>query len=213
MNRQDAFTAMQNGAKITHRHFAPEEWYHLKDRKIIAEDGVNHTDIFWDKDFMNDGWGIFNEPAKQETHTNQLTPQIASAYWGAEVAQYIDDTKTTGVKGIIACVETDRVHIWMDNKTTSFAFYKDCQLLLTPLSAISDEDAIEVAKIAGYNTLNCPNLLKAGMLIVQNNSLMCRGMKSADWQQIIDYLRSKGYDTGYGNIKSLIEAGIALQKQ
>ncbi len=28
--------------------------------------------------------------------------------------------------------------------------------------------------------------------------------------KIIDYLRSKGYDLGYGDIKSLIEAGIAV---
>lgn len=51
--------ALLNGDKISHRYFSSDEYYQLKDGKIIAEDGVNHTDVFWseeDGNFREDGW-------------------------------------------------------------------------------------------------------------------------------------------------------------
>lgn len=61
MNRQEAYKEMQNGEKISHRFFASDEYYCIKNGKIIAEDGVNHTSIFWSEDDNNwrsDGWYI-----------------------------------------------------------------------------------------------------------------------------------------------------------
>lgn len=68
MNRQGAYTEMQRGKKITHRFFSADEFYYLpgfpETERIIAEDGVDHTEIFWsttENDFRRDGWDIFKK--------------------------------------------------------------------------------------------------------------------------------------------------------
>jgi len=69
MTRQQAFDAMKGGKKITHHYFASNEFYEMKNGKIIAEDGVNHTYTFWENDFLGwreDGWIIF-EPTNLTT--------------------------------------------------------------------------------------------------------------------------------------------------
>ncbi len=67
MTRPEAFNAMQNGSKVTHRHFADGEYYLLDGGDIIAEDGVDHTETFWGtdgQDWRKDGWEIFNDNKK-----------------------------------------------------------------------------------------------------------------------------------------------------
>lgn len=62
MTRDDAYYAMLAGNKITHRYFSKDEFYQIKEGKIIAEDGVNHTTVFWsesDNNFREKGWEIF----------------------------------------------------------------------------------------------------------------------------------------------------------
>lgn len=61
MTREQAYEEMKNGRKISHRYFASDEYYHIQNGKIIAEDGVNHTSVFWseeDNNFRSDGWYI-----------------------------------------------------------------------------------------------------------------------------------------------------------
>lgn len=102
--------------------------------------------------------------------TQKLTPAIAAAYWDAEINlgnKYVD-------ADAIGCLQAD-ISAW-----------HECKLLLSPLSAISDEHAVEVANITEKKDFSA--------------------------SEITDYLRSKGYDMGYGSIPSLIEAGIALNK-
>lgn len=63
MTRQEAYKAMKNGSKITHGYFSEGEYYQLVGNKIIAEDGINHTAIFWSEDNNNwreTGWEICN---------------------------------------------------------------------------------------------------------------------------------------------------------
>lgn len=62
LSRQEAYEALKQGHKITHNHFSPDEWYEMKDGKIIAEDGVNHTRVFWSEEHNNwrrNGWWIY----------------------------------------------------------------------------------------------------------------------------------------------------------
>lgn len=60
MTRAQAYQAMQEGLKITHRYFTADEYYYLYNDKIIAEDGVNHTSVFWEQDFKKDGWRLYS---------------------------------------------------------------------------------------------------------------------------------------------------------
>lgn len=62
MSREEAFEALYNGYKITHSYFSEGEYYKLINDKIIAEDGVNHTAVFWSLEGNNwraNGWEIF----------------------------------------------------------------------------------------------------------------------------------------------------------
>ncbi len=72
----------------------------------------------------------------------KLTVEIAAAYWDAKLttqhAAFIGGVKTFKYLEL-----TD--HMISDG--TNWFPISDCQLLLSPLSSISDEDAIEVAKI------------------------------------------------------------------
>ena len=65
MNKQEAIEAMQEGKKVTHQHFSPNEWMTMKDEMILLEDGVVcppkefwkcRADSAWD-----DGYELFNE--------------------------------------------------------------------------------------------------------------------------------------------------------
>jgi hypothetical protein len=52
MTKTDAILAMEQGKKVTHKYFSPEEWMTMKDGMIILEDGVQCTpQEFW-------GWRI-----------------------------------------------------------------------------------------------------------------------------------------------------------
>ena len=84
----------------------------------------------------------------------------------------------------------------------------DCQPILTRLSNITDEDALEVAKIL-YTPVSIYISANAGREIVTNMDTYTFRFNKAN--RIIDFLRSKSYDCGYGSIPYLIEAGIAIE--
>jgi hypothetical protein len=77
-----------------------------------------------------------------------------------------------------------------------------------PLSKISDEDAKYIAKnILGYSEGYHDYFVETGKrYLTKNNNYLDTDI------EVIDYLRSRGYDVGYGNIKSLIKSGYALDK-
>lgn len=60
LNRDQAFAEMEKGNKIIHFNFTSDEYYHLVNGNIIAEDNVNHTRVFWSTSFMSNGWSIYN---------------------------------------------------------------------------------------------------------------------------------------------------------
>lgn len=64
MTREEAYEALKEGNKITHHYFGRNEYYEMKDNSIIAEDGVNHSRVFWQQDQDNwraDGWELYIE--------------------------------------------------------------------------------------------------------------------------------------------------------
>lgn len=109
----------------------------------------------------------------------------------------------------------------VDSVDDHWAVPTDCKLLLTPLSAITDEHAVEVAKIVGCIDKECPesdfkywgDYIKA-RLIMKGVDDFYHSVK------IFQYLISKGYAVPlfFGvdhqdNGKTAIECGIAIIKQ
>lgn len=63
MTRKEAHESMKNGNKVAHRFFSPNEFYHMVEGEIIAEDGVNHTEVFWGEEhgnFRETGWYVIS---------------------------------------------------------------------------------------------------------------------------------------------------------
>lgn len=63
MTKQEAIEQMNDGAKITHRHFDKDEWMTIRYGRLVLEDGVKcsletffsfRTDESW-----NDGYELF----------------------------------------------------------------------------------------------------------------------------------------------------------
>lgn len=95
--------------------------------------------------------------------------------------------------------------------------YHDFKLLLTPLSKISDEDAIEVAKFhyGRDTTWRRETLIEDGKRFVKDISWLTASVAI----EVFQYLISKGYAVplffGVGhwaNGKTAIELGIAIEK-
>lgn len=61
MTREEALEMMKSGHKITHEYFTPSEYFCMKFKSIIAEDGVDFSDLFFTRDMYADGWSIFEE--------------------------------------------------------------------------------------------------------------------------------------------------------
>ncbi len=174
------------------------------------------------------------------TKTKVLTPAIAAAYWRAEVLTKEDGiVKMHGLQLNLLVGELPKFQ-------HGYYAYNSCQLILTPLDEITDEDAIEVAKMAMYHPSNkedweniiCSFIvdeitrLSTGVVIIA--SLICwegsininydgfieikneEGENEVggiwNYASIIDFLRSRHYDCGYGSIPSLIAADLAVSK-
>jgi hypothetical protein len=58
MTLQEAKQAARDGKKITHRYFTSEEFIEFKGG-FIFEDGNKVPLDWWSKDYLNDGWSIF----------------------------------------------------------------------------------------------------------------------------------------------------------
>lgn len=97
--------------------------------------------------------------------------------------------------------------------------------ILTPLSAITDEHADTCAVFCGLHTEGNAIKRYSEAIIISNdtydlqighNGYICLRkngqLYNMDMRKVIDKLREWGYDCGYGDIPSLIEAGIAIDK-
>jgi len=173
-----------------------------------------------------------------------------AAYKGASVLPITNSGTEEKVFAIHGVVEwADCYSLWDSSETGWRSTFRSFKLLLTPLSKISDADAIEVAKLATnrklphygvdefYITKNensisivfvddqdiIINIDFGGDVLVYNDGLPLGEpfieKRHSNQSAIIDYFRSATrldgtvkpvYDLGYMNIKSLIEAGYAI---
>lgn len=133
---------------------------------------------------------------------SQLTQQIAGAYIGAPIKWRGNRTAK-----VIDVIDTD--------------YLPDCRLILTPLSHITGEDAVEVGKLANVARYQVREFIGShkddffmiGRYLVYEfnaNTYIELRIHTDRYIAIIDYLRSRNYDLGYMGIKSLIDAGIAI---
>lgn len=140
-----------------------------------------------------------------------LTAQIAAAYYGCNIAQFID--AENGVFGKLVGIEIDRCYALMsDNKTQSWAFYDACKLILKPLEEISEEQIVSAYCAIDMDQWET-DFSKETFLRVfspdQQSNPNDRWGQSI-YYEMIDYLRCLGFDMGYGNISSLIQHGLAI---
>ncbi len=163
---------------------------------------------------------------QKKEYSNEWLARMFAAYMGCDC-----DTTFTSKNGKIISKVTGIVN--------NYVFFKDVletvhtsrlKPLLAPLSAISDEHAIEVAKMLQENT-NCDWVgsddLKKAIIDVclgicgqfdGDSDIFCHyydpeeiGLGATLITHIIDYLRSKGYDCGFMGVPSLIDAGLAVK--
>ena len=171
----------------------------------------------------------------------KLTRRIALPYLGCKII--FDDSVIGVLAGVTTKLLTDLIVIEeMDNGTPIFKEWcsQDCKLILTPLASISDDDAIEVARIilpahfvgrkTGWIVSRDNQVNKYTYLKVWNPKKVCSvqidtalvnfdvdgehdretGQYDMSPVAVVDFLREKGYDCGYGPFKSLINVGIAI---
>lgn len=88
----------------------------------------------------------------------------------------------------------------------------EANILVKPLSKISDEDALEICKLMDYHPDNVTPDYGRELAEELNDGDMSVMMGATWWQVIavIDYLRSKGYALPYKNwnVEELVEFGI-----
>lgn len=88
-----------------------------------------------------------------------------------------------------------------------------CRLILTPLSEITDEDAIAICKMGNDRLSQPEDQLVVGRQIAANMvSVFIEEPFLYNYVEIIDFLRSKSYMLPYMGI-DLFESRIAIPKQ
>lgn len=138
----------------------------------------------------------------------QITPEIKAKifalYWGQEIMVWF---YTGGEKAKSLCKVAG-------NHMKSYYIERGC-LEVKPLSSITDEDAIEVAKLMGWNRVLPPNTeghpLDFSVSVYDFNWIKNKANDLSKYPiQVTDYLRSKGYALpafGY-SVDELVEAGV-----
>lgn len=149
----------------------------------------------------------------------KLTPQIVAAY-----PNVLIKTKEFISRQVGLGYENDLLVLRATGGVIADAFISpvsDCQLILFPLSEISDEDAIEVAKIVNVSQRNAQqfigcdknNYASIGKYLVSelHTNFYDFIVRPFVIIQVYDYLRSRSFDMGFGSIPSLITAGLAVK--
>lgn len=146
-------------------------------------------------------------------HTNEFLQGMFAAYMGCEVMDVQNGKRMifTGItfhEELLYYVDShDSIHEEVQD-------YVNCKPILTPLSEITDEDAVEVVSIGGWSPQNQGQMLDCRFDFNSNefiaNFEFSRYRVVLDFH-VIDYLRSKHYDCGYMHVPSLIDAGLAVK--
>lgn len=148
----------------------------------------------------------------------KLTAAIAASYFGAEVrcAPY-GGSPDRKLIGTMIGLNNDGIQVkflaWQSHQHQ--VEIGVCQLILTPLDKISEADCVEVVNSVGLDTEGVGKIISTFIdfekrLVLDFEYQVFRVRLSVE---VIDYLRSKGYDCGHGSIPNLIAAGVAVEKE
>ena len=145
------------------------------------------------------------------TNDIKLTPQIACAYLGCDVLYGFEGKnvgKLTGSSSIfgLEIFDSSRVAIPTHHVSPDL-----CKLILTSVYDMSKEHLRIIADMHGVE--NSWARVFANFLEVidsEGMSIANYYIKGSMPPPIIDKLRELGYDLGYGEERSLIEAGLAI---
>lgn len=151
------------------------------------------------------------------THTNEFLRGMFAAYMGCEVFRSIMTFNVVGFSRYGLVVK--------NGAEVTDGEFEHCKPILTPLSEITDEDAVEVAKILYGSSYNVDRLAYV-VQVAQTKDLIqkCKDtpLMHIQWISVIDYLRSPYrpdgtpkpvYDCGYMHIQSLIAADLAISSK
>ena len=118
----------------------------------------------------------------------QVRARYFAAHWGSKINVKIgDDTTTETIDG--------KLIDWV----TSPMMFADCNVILRPLSAITDEHALLVFKLIGYNTSDMGSVISCAIVNFGNGLKIEIGTSDYEFMfihNIADLLRSLGYHTG-----------------
>lgn len=143
---------------------------------------------------------------------NEVKAKIFAAYLGSPYrVDYLSvTTKQPSFKVEKCLTPFDLYHYAPYHVTSVYTM----TLLLKPLSAISDEDALKLGKMYGWEVEGNP--FGGDITLPDEDVIKLIKYHAEDMQfshKEIDTLRGWGYDCGYAEIPSLIEAGIAIKKE
>lgn len=150
-------------------------------------------------------------------HTNEFLQGMFAAYGGCKIQHtnisgYSKIIKAMGFYGTSLICGIYQTQVHSSNYNLETVDIARCKPILTPLSEITDEDAVEVGRIIGVIDKNCPiEDLSYWAGYTRKVYLNKHKYGSDRAYHVIDYLRSKKYDCGYLHISSLIEAGLAIK--
>lgn len=144
-------------------------------------------------------------------HTNEFLMGMFAAYRGCEVysKRPVDKYYLKGLDISNDILFVSQVSDHWDGNTGDIREYRP---LLTPLSEVTDEDKIAIAKIARM----VRNFSERGdelARLLTSRDLIFDTYKfggAATYINVVDYLRSKHYDLGYMHVPSLIQSGLAI---
>lgn len=149
----------------------------------------------------------------------KLNKQIAAAYIGCDVWEI--GNNVGNMSGIMTLSDRTKLLVNCSSNDHYWSMIDLHQLILWPLSAISNEDLVELVSIGGWSPQGQGNLIKCKFDFTSNEVIA--EFENSRYRVdisfgIVDFLRAsewegkpkRAYDVGYGSIESLIKAGIAI---
>ena len=148
-----------------------------------------------------------------ESVTNEVKAKVFAQYLGCKTAGIFENDFI--LKGVFQSAYEDNDFIAAIGSKEVFieqheVYVEDLKLILKPLSSITDEDAIEVAKILKPNDEHTHNSEYGKMYVKQLfDGVMHTAMK---YFSLYQFLQSKGYDLPNYHLNGLTlkEAGLCI---
>ena len=125
---------------------------------------------------------------------------------------YYFDNRVAVLEGKVKNINPSDFKIGCDGWTFEITSDHTITVELRLLQKITDQDAIEVAKLchSGYSHKDDYILIREGKDVIENYLNRQSNIYGLDWLKVFDYLRSKSYALPYKNwsVEDLVEFGI-----